>query len=160
MMLSPNKNLVCFASLLGVFVVGWIDYITGTEIRVYPLYFIPIIIASYSGGRWCALFISFASSVAWLDAMYFSADEHMSSLVLTINYFVQMVVFAFVGVLVANIAAGLVRERELGMKDYLTGLFNSRAFYENASQMLADLCHEREAGHGGLYGPGQLQASQ
>jgi C4-dicarboxylate-specific signal transduction histidine kinase len=51
-----------------VFAVGWIEYLTGFEISVSFLYFIPIIISTWVAGRSLGNMVALASAGVWLGA--------------------------------------------------------------------------------------------
>jgi GGDEF domain-containing protein len=53
------------------------------------------------------------------------------------NTLVQGTSFAIVGLLIASLRAGLIRERGLSRTDPLTALTNRRGFYEDAGRILA-----------------------
>jgi len=121
--------LVALALVLGI---GFIDYATGTEIRVYPLYFIPIAETSWRLGRRAGVATAVASSIMWVAANLL-AGLRDSSLVVTIaNTCVQMIGFVVVAWLISAYRSALDAGRRSARKDALTGLDNTRAFYERA----------------------------
>ncbi len=130
--------------LAGTVGIGAIDYGTGAEFRVFPLYFAPISLAAWRLGRLGALVSATLSSVSWLVSNQMAGLHASHPGVLVANTLVQALAFATVGYLLAALREALGRERELSRTDPLTGLMNTRAFYEEAERVLA-LC--RRKGH-------------
>lgn len=128
---------VWLTAIAGVLLVGFIDTISGVEIRVFPLYFLPIVLAAYKLGQFGALIIAVMSAIAWEAAMYYGGRHYSHSYTWVVNFFTQGAAFVLIGVLVATIRDAMIRERDLSRTDMLTGLPNSRAFYEEAAHMLA-----------------------
>lgn len=131
------KNLAALAVLLGcVAALGYIDYVTGTEIRSAVFYVVPIAGAAWLLSRRYVVIVVLASGLAWALAQYYE-EEWLPFWILAWNEFAALVIFALVGALVSGFkrerdrARGLFeREREMARTDPLTGLANSRAFRE------------------------------
>lgn len=129
--------------LVSILLVGGFDYITGIEIRAYPLYFLPLIMAANSFGKRGALFASFISVIVWMLSNYFGGRVYSHTYIWLINFATQGFAFVFVSLLVADLQDAVVREQFLSRTDALTKLLNNRAFYENANVSLA-LCHRNQ----------------
>lgn len=63
---GQSRRLVVCEALALLFVVGFIDYITGYEVTVFPFYSIPILFAMWLHGRNLAIVISVLSTLSWL----------------------------------------------------------------------------------------------
>ncbi len=63
-------------AVAGILVVGAIDYSTGVEIRVFPLYFFPLVLAACNLGVAGGLLLSLLASLAWLASMYFGGRQY------------------------------------------------------------------------------------
>jgi len=129
--------------LLGIAVIGGLDYYSGIELRIFALYYVPIaLLAWYSGasGAWIAASLSTAT---WLGVNVLAGLQFSHPGVWVANTLMQGASFATVGLLIATLRAALIRERGLSRTDPLTSMLNSRAFHEQAPQILA-LC--RRAG--------------
>lgn len=137
--LKTNLSVIS-ASLFGIAAIGVIDFLTGIEIRVFPLYFLPIILAAWHLGKPGAAWASFSATIAWAASMYVGGRSYSHWSIWTINFFTQGIAFLVVAMLVAKVREALLRERSLSRTDPLTGLANSRAFYEQARGILA-LCN-------------------
>ena len=55
-------------ALSGILAAGVVDYFTGFELRVYPLYFVPIAYGAWRLSRRVALGLAFSSAVLWVAA--------------------------------------------------------------------------------------------
>jgi diguanylate cyclase (GGDEF)-like protein len=133
---QPSDTAVMLGALVGVAVIGLVDYVTGTEIRVFPLYYLPISAAAWWTGRPVALGTATFSAVAWL-ASNILAGQHAAPWVDGINFFMQLGSFALVGVLIASLRSAHARERARSQTDPLTGLLNGRGFFEQVPRILA-----------------------
>ncbi len=63
-----NKSTIMILGLIMVFVIGWVDYLTGTEVSFSIFYLIPISFVAYHGYKSQAVFIAVLSAVIWLTA--------------------------------------------------------------------------------------------
>lgn len=116
--------------------IGCIDYVTGADVYVTSLYFVPLAIAGWRLGRTGALLTAMMAVLVWFLAMYFTAP-HYSLYVWLANILSQIIAFFTLALLVASLSESLERERNLSRTDYLTGLKNRRAFIEHASVALS-----------------------
>jgi diguanylate cyclase (GGDEF)-like protein len=130
----PQATLLVAAGLVGV---GLFDYGTGVDIRVFPLYFIPLALAARRLGRGGALLASLAASLIWLAAMYFGGRHYPEFWYWAVNFLTQGSAFVVVTLLVAELERHLQFEYRQSRIDQLTGLLNSRAFLEAGPALLA-----------------------
>lgn len=122
---------------LAAAVIGYFDFVTGTELRVYPLYFIPVSLVAWHRGRRGALIAATFCSLTWMASNFQAGREYSQPALWVVNTCVQGGSFATVGMLIATLRQALQRERELSRVDPLTALRNARAFYEEAGRALA-----------------------
>lgn len=127
----------------GILAVGYVDYATGIEIRIFPLYFLPLMFAAWHTEKVPALVLSLLATVTWICAMYFGGREYSHSYIWAINFFTQGSTFVIVTVLFSHIRKLLAQERASSRTDGLTGLNNSRSFYEQVS-LLLKLCQRKK----------------
>jgi diguanylate cyclase (GGDEF)-like protein len=141
---TARVSLGTAAALAGVAVIGWADYATGIELRLYPLYFVPISLAAWRCGRPAGLLVCLASTAAW------EWSNHLAGRVLTwdaltlFNGLSQLVAFSAIALLAGTQRRQLDDERRASRADSLTGAANSRAFYETAA---AEIARARRYGH-------------
>ncbi|MEO8132388.1 MAG: diguanylate cyclase [Betaproteobacteria bacterium] len=131
--------VIFFAVVAGLLLVGEIDYVTGTAIRVSPLYFIPLALAGWRLGRVGAALASLLATIIWNAVLYANGGEYRQLHVLVVNFLTQGIAFLTISMLVAVLSNALRQERSLGMTDVLTGLRTRRAFFDQAGSTMA-LC--------------------
>jgi diguanylate cyclase (GGDEF)-like protein len=126
------------ASLAAVGLIGALDYVSGHELRLFPLYFLPIAHVAWrlprSGG---AVAFAVLSASTWFLSNWLAGKIYSNPLIWTINFTSQLIAFAVVGYLVAELRRRLLAEESLSRRDPLTALPNSRAFYERGELLLA-----------------------
>ncbi len=132
-----SKPLTLALGIAGTIAIGMIDYITGYEVRIFPLYFLPIALVAWRLSWPFALALSALSSLTWAAANILSGKDYSSPFIWPINMVSQLVAFGTVGVLVSDLHRRLRSEKDLSRKDQLTSLLNSRAFYEQGDMLLA-----------------------
>lgn len=136
-MTRSSKPLVLATCLALVAVVGVIDAVTGSEVRAFPLYFVPIALAGQRLTRASTLAVVLLCTLAWFMANVMFGDHPTTRLVSTVNVAAQTIAFTTVGLLIVELKARLERERDLSRRDPLTGLRNARGFDEQAEVLLA-----------------------
>ena len=138
-----HPAFIWIAGVLGVLAIGVLDYLSGSELRVFPLYYIPISLVAWFQGRTSAVIVAALSAMSWFASNYLAGLQFSHPSLWVANSFVQAVSFVVVGLLIATLRAALARERGLNRLDPLTSLMNTRAFYEEADRLLA-LCRRKE----------------
>jgi diguanylate cyclase (GGDEF)-like protein len=134
---AQRDVLYASACILFVGLVAEADYLTGVEIRIYPLYFVPVALGAWQVSRRIGLLLAALSAGGWLASNLLASGDEYTASVWGLNTSVQALTFAVVALLIAELRRRLEVERELGRKDPLTLLPNSRAFYERAELLLA-----------------------
>lgn len=134
---EPSIAVTLAAAAVLVFATGWIDYLTGVEFRVFPLYFVPVLGVALRLGRWPGLGAAFASAGTWLVSNQLAGMSTGTPVVAAVNAVVMAVAFGAVALLGAAQRTSLHRERALSRTDGLTGILNGRGFYEAAATELA-----------------------
>lgn len=122
---------------LGTLLVGFVDYQTGIEYRVFPFYFLPVSCAAWYAGRGGALSTAVVGAASWLAFNYLGGLRYSHPSVWIVNLATQATALAVVGFLFATVRTALARETLLGRTDPMTGLLNSRAFAEAARREMA-----------------------
>jgi diguanylate cyclase (GGDEF)-like protein len=124
-------------SVVGIGAIGIIDYGTGSEYRIFPLYYLPVSLGAWHAGWPAALGLAVASSATWVLSNAEAGEALGGPFVLSINFAILMLAAGCVGALVTVLRLRLDAERDLGRVDSLTGLPNRRAFYERGELLLA-----------------------
>ena len=124
---------VVLASLAALSLVGIGDYITGADISFSAFYLLPVVLSASSAGRRIGLPIAVTTSLLWFAADFHGRPQPYETLLVPIwNAGVRFLVFVLVVALLDALKASIVHERALSREDSLSGLPNSRAFYEVA----------------------------
>lgn len=131
------KLLAALAALGGIAGIGVVDFYTGVEYRVFPLYFLPLSVAAWYLGHTAALAGAVLAACSWLLSNSF-AGLRFAPAVWVINVLMQGVSFAVVGSLLATLRHRIELARRLSRTDSLTSLLNTRAFYEDGRRVLAN----------------------
>jgi diguanylate cyclase (GGDEF)-like protein len=134
--------VVWVTALVGIAAIGGIDFFSGVELRVYPLYYAPISLVAWRTGRSGALAAAALSAASWLVSNFLGGMQFSHPGLWLANTFVHAASFSIVGLLITNLRTSLMRERALSRVDSLTSLLNSRAFHEEAGWILA-LCRRK-----------------
>ena len=137
--LVANRTRAAIVVVGGVLLIAGVDFLSGVELRVFPLYYGPIALAAWSLGKRPAMIAAAASALGWLTANQLAGLHYSDPLIWVANTVVQGASFAIVGYLVAGLRLALTREQTLSRTDPLSGLMNHRAFYEESGRLL-QLC--------------------
>ena len=139
MLTHPSREstaMTYVAAICGVIAVGAIDFVTGADIHVLSLYFVPIAIAGWRLGRTGAVIVSLLATLVWLAALYTTGSRFAHHYVWIVNFVTQGIAFLTVSMLFSVLVESRARERALSRVDALTGLSNRRALAEQATGSL------------------------
>jgi len=134
---EPPAPVVVAGSAVLVVLVALVDYHTGVELRVFPLYFLPVLAVALRLGQGPGLATAAACALAWELSNHLAGMRHSRPAITFGNLLVMAAAFASVAVLGAAQRRWLERERALSRTDGLTGLLNGRGLYEAAGAELA-----------------------
>lgn len=123
--------------------IGVLDHVTGTELRLYPLYVTPVALVSWRAGMWAGLAASALALTTWVGSNLL-AGTSAPVWAWVLNSIAHLTGFSVVATLVASLQRSRNAERRLARTDPLTGLLNARAFYEAA---LTELDRQRRYPH-------------
>ena len=127
----PPRTLAVVAALL-LAVISWLDVVTGPELAFSIFYLAPIVLASWYL-RWKhAVGFVLASGALWLLADQLAGRVYAQPGTEWWNTAVRTGVFLVVAFIVTALKNALEHERELARTDMLTGVANSRYFFELA----------------------------
>lgn len=113
--------------------IAFVDVESGPGFRVFPLYFIPISLGAWVARRTGAAFFAILASAAWgiSNWSWHASEAHFATNVLT-----QLVAFGAVAALTASMRRNYDVAVRTSMIDALTGLANTRGFYERFESAL------------------------
>lgn len=129
--------LLVVACVALIVVIALVDYVTGVDLRIFPLYFLVIAIAAWKVSRNVAFAMALLSSLAWAIANTMVDQRVLPASVWILNIITQLSAFLLVALLIATVRKQLAREEELSRTDPLTRLLNPRGFRERAELLLA-----------------------
>lgn len=125
-------------SAVAILLIGWADYATGIQIRIYTLYFAPIaVISAYAPRVRDGVLAAALCTAVWLFSNWHAGMSDYSALVNATNTIVQLSAFALVALLISRYKDALNSERALARSDALTGLLNLLGFTERANVEIA-----------------------
>jgi len=127
---------VALIGLLGIFAVGTLDYVTGVDLRLGPLYYVPLSLVAWELGGGPVVAAALLCAIS-LTGSNWLAGQSFSTFVTTFNFTMQWLSFVVIGLLITALRRALVHERALSRTDALTSLLNARTFYEEAARVLA-----------------------
>ena len=117
-------------SFLLVASLGYLDYMTGTELSFSVFYVIPVAMATWyskeTTGRKMAIF----STIVWLLADLAPGNRYSHFLIPLWNSLVRLLFFMIIVALLSKVRIDLETESSIADTDYLTGLPNKRSFSE------------------------------
>lgn len=131
------KPIAALLTLLGILVVAVLDYASGIEVRIYPLYYLPVAFAAWYVGRSWTLAAATLSTVAWAVSNNLAGLHYSTPGIWVFNAAMHTISFVVVGLLLAQLKTALTQEKLLSRLDPLTSLMNARAFHEAAARVLA-----------------------
>jgi diguanylate cyclase (GGDEF)-like protein len=116
-----------FALLL---LIGGVDTFTPKPIGFSFFYLFPIALATWYGTRRLGIAMALLSASVWMMSDVYSAGGYDNPAVPAWNAFVRLGSYLSMAFLLAALHRSLLHEKELARTDFLTGLANSRCFYE------------------------------
>ena len=130
---EPRAFFLLAGSAVLVAVVAYVDYVTGTELRVFPLYFLPILAVSLRLGWRPGIGTAAVCAAAWELSNHLAGMRGSRPAIGPANLLVMAIAFGAIALLGAKQREWLLRERAISRTDGLTGLLNGRGFYEAAA---------------------------
>jgi len=116
--------------LLASLMLGILDYLIGPEISFSVFYTVPIMLATWYGGKMIGLILAIASASIWLAADWVSHTEYSSMLIPIWNTLVRLCFYIIIWRLLLLVHEKLLLEESLADTDPLTSLSNRRFFQE------------------------------
>lgn len=127
-----SENYLISMGILLVIIVGGINYLTGYFLSFSIFYLIPVGFVTWFASKRPGIFISIFSAFVWLLADLLTDHIYPHPLIPFWNAILRLGFFLIVNMLLVLLKQALEREHSLARQDYLTRVYNSRAFYETA----------------------------
>lgn len=135
--LQQSKLLVFGIVLVLVALVGYLDYATGFEISLSFLYLVPIALATWYVDSRAGYIVIFLSVTTWILSNWAAGETYSREVIRYWNAFTRLVIFVLILWLLQEFKRALAHERMLSQTDHLTGIANSREFYQQVHEELA-----------------------
>ncbi len=125
-----NKNYILIVGIINVFIIAFIDHITGNELDVSILYLIPVAYTVWIVGIKRALPLSIITIVIWEIEQIFPHLKSNFQPINFLNMILRLLFFVFAVFVISRIKKDIEIEKQLSRTDFLTGILNRRAFFE------------------------------
>ena len=131
-----DKPAALYAALFLVALVGYLDFVTGFEISLSFLYLVPIALATwYVNGR-AGYWVTSVSVLTFILSNWAAGESYSQEIIRYWNAFTRLVIFVLVIWLLQEFKRAFAHERMLSQTDHLTGIANSREFYQQVNAEL------------------------
>jgi diguanylate cyclase (GGDEF)-like protein len=132
---SVGLGRIVLASLVLLAMVGVGDVVTGSDLSFSAFYLLPVVLAASSAGSKVGFRMGLITAITWSAAEIRTRPEPFDKILIPIwNIGIRFLVFALVVALLEALSKTVLHERTLSRRDGLSGLPNSRAFYEFTEQ--------------------------
>lgn len=127
-----SRTLLTVILVLLVAFLGVIDFMTGYEISFSIFYLLPIALASWFLRRPHAVMIAFWSAMTWFLADLMSGHTYSHFAIPIWNAVMRLGFFLLCSFSLSSIKQLYEKEKKSALFDFLTGVANSKAFYDLA----------------------------
>ncbi len=125
-----EKPVALTGAFLLLAMVAAVDYLTGWEISVTIFYLPPIVLAAWAVGKRAGILFALLGALVWVLVDALSGHPKAYTLVRFWNALVLAGYFVITVIILAKLKVALEHERNLSREDLVTGVANTRAFYE------------------------------
>jgi hypothetical protein len=108
-----RKIAVLCAGLVGLALLGWVDYYTGYELGFFVFYSVPVGLTAWYAGRWPGLVTALGASLTWWLADHFNGVNYSTRFYLYWNLTIHFLTFVINAVSLAKIKLELDERRAL-----------------------------------------------
>ncbi len=105
--------LILTACFILLFLLGWVDYLTGYELGFFVFYSAPVGLAGWYLGRWPGIAVALGATVTWFLADAFAGAKYSSHFSFWWNSTVHFAAFVINAVTIAKIRLELDRRDAL-----------------------------------------------
>ena len=126
------KAVILLMGVALVILLGAIDKLTGYELSFSIFYLLPVSLVAWFNKRSHAIIISIFSAAIWILADMTSGHTYSHLAIPVWNSITRLGFFFMAAFSLSAIKKLLVNEQSFSRIDFLTGITNSRAFYEFA----------------------------
>jgi diguanylate cyclase (GGDEF)-like protein len=130
---SLDKRVVMIICIAMILALGYADYSSGFEFAFSLFYLFPVCMIAWFVNRQSGLLLSAFSAIIWFISNKLAGESYSQPIIGFWNAGVRFGFFAITTFLLTSLRESLHHERELSRTDHVTGLTNSRAFYQQAT---------------------------
>ena len=138
-----RKIAITLTGLLAIIFLGVTDFLTGTYLAFSIFYLIPVMMATWFAGLAPGISISIAAAIAWFTCDQLDPPNYPHFLIPYWNAFVRLSFFLICAYMLSAVKKGFEKEKTLSRTDALTGVENSRAFFETADKEIERMRRHR-----------------
>jgi len=131
-----SKSWLIAIAIGTVFIVVFIDYVTGIELSLSLFYLIPITMAAWALGKNAGLTLSVLCATTWLITNLLAGQFFSNVFIGIWNTMIRFGFYATVTILLAELRNALEEESLLANTDPLTGAMNRRSFNDIAEKKM------------------------
>ena len=140
---GDNNKISLHAICIGIaFLIGFLDFATGYEISFFIFYALPIAFSAWYGDKRSATMTVFLCITVWGVADIFTGHEYTYPFIPYWNGMIRFAFFMFTAHAIVNMREKLTLEQSHAKTDSLTGVLNSRGFFERVEAMIPLLQRE------------------
>lgn len=110
------QYLLFLISFVLVVIIGFLDYISGTDISFYIFYAFPILFAVWFAGKWYGFLITFVCLIAWYFDTFYNRTLEINYWILSWNLFVEFSFFAVIIFSISALKKAIKKREELEMQ--------------------------------------------
>lgn len=136
---SLPRPLAWLVLVMVTVLIGIVDYASGIEASVAPLYLVPVLVSAWSLGQGPGLAFSFIESLTLVFSNWLAGQAYSSAWMLVWNIVLRGTAYVIVASLAATFRRQVRQAEQLALTDFLTGAWNRRAFYQSVAKEIARL---------------------
>jgi diguanylate cyclase (GGDEF)-like protein len=125
-----DKSRLLGVAIIVVILIGYFNYLAGGEISVSILYLLPVSLVSWCVGRRKGSFMALASSASCYVAEWSFGRYYSHPVIYYWNLAMIFTFFFIVNFVLSGFKQALEKEKNLARFDSLTGVTNSRYFFD------------------------------
>ena len=111
-MKEKRHLVISIISLIILFVIGWLDFITGYEFGFFIFYFIPVFISAWFNGRQAGLLIACVSAGCLYLSDYYSHHPYSKAFLIYWEMWIRWLSFLTLALTVAKIRELMDNEKQ------------------------------------------------
>jgi len=132
-----QKHLIIVLGVTLVAFFGWLDQMTGPEVPLFIFYLVPLGLVSWNAGGLAGSLIAVLSGASWYTSFRQGMEAHLHFGYEVWGLSVRVGLFLVVNFFVSRFHTSIDHLTALASTDHLTGIANSRAFYQVVEKEIA-----------------------